>query len=383
MTPPLHFSPLAKISFFAGLVLLALCAALGVFFPTVFFEGYLTAFIFWIGFPLGCLPLLLLQYLTGGRWGLAITRLLEAGTLTLPLGAVLFLPVLVGMPWLYPWLHPRGAVLQQLVQAKSTYLNVPFFILRSVIYFAVLSALALRYRRLSLRRDDGNAAALAAMKKWSGPSLIVFVLLMNFASIDWIMSLNPEWYSSMFVVEFVTENALATLAACVLALRCLAQFEPVRRMLTVKIVHDLGNLLLGFTCFWTYVTFSEFLIVWTGNLPHDVVWFSDRSSGGWKIFAVLLVFVHFVVPLFCLILATVSKNLVRLARVAVLLLVAHFVQVIWWIEPAFGKSFHVAWTSLVLIVALGALGLAAFLRHLAAAPLVLKELQLPEKEAVA
>jgi hypothetical protein len=383
MTPSLPLPLIAKRCFLGGLILLALCAACGLFFPTLFFEGYLTAFILWIGFPLGCLPLLFLQYLTGGRWGLAITRLLEAGTLTLPLGALLFLPVLVGMPWLYPWLHPRGAVLPQLVQAKSAYLNVPFFVIRSAIYFAVLSALAFRYRQLSLRRDDGDAIALASMKKWSGPSLIVFVLLMNFASIDWIMSLNPEWYSSMFVVEFVTENALAALAACVLALRCLAHLEPVRGILTVKIVHDLGNLLLAFTCFWTYVTFSEFLIVWTGNLPHDVVWFSDRSSGGWKIFAVLLVFVHFVIPLFCLILTTVSRNLVRLARVAVLLLAAHFVQVVWWIEPAFGKSFHIAWTSLVLIAALGALGLAAFLRQVAAAPLVLKEIPRREEEAAA
>jgi hypothetical protein len=198
---------------------------------------------------------------------------------------------------------------------------------------------------------------------------------MNFACIDWVMSLNPEWYSSMFVVEFVAEQGIAALAWCILILRCLAHLEPVKSLLTVKIVHDLGNLLLGFTCFWTYVTFMEYIIVWTGNLPHDVVWFSDRSSTGWKFFAVFLVLVHFVIPLFCLILTTVSRNLVRLARVAALMIVAHFAQVAWWIEPGFGKQFHLAWTGIVLIVAVGAIWFAEYARHLAAAPLVLGELR--------
>jgi hypothetical protein len=220
------------------------------------------------------------------------------------------------------------------------------------------------------------------MKKWSGPCLIVFVLLMNFATVDWVMSLNPEWYSSMFVVEFVAEQGIAAMAWCLLVLCSLSRFEPIHSMLTVKIVHDLGNLLLGFICFWTYVTFMEYIIIWTGNLPHEVVWFSDRSSAGWKIFAVVMVFVHFVVPMFCLIMTSISKNLVRLAWVAALMILAHFIQVIWWIEPAFGKQFHIASTSLVLIVALGALWLAGYVRNLAAAPLVLLELR-EEQERVA
>ena len=373
---------LSRRSVALGLVLLALGGVYGCFFPARFFEGYLTAFIFWMGLPLGSLALLLLQYLTGGRWGLAITRFLEAGMMTLPFCALLFLPVLAGLSFLFPWVHPASDEVGRLVREKTAYLNVPFYLVRYVIYFVVLSALALWFRRLSLRRNDPGSGALDTMRKWSGPCLIVFVLLMNFASIDWVMSLNPEWYSSMFVVEFIAEQAVVTMAWCLLLLRCFAHLEPIRGMLTVKIVHDLGNLLLGFTCFWTYVTFAEYLIIWTGNLPHDVVWFSDRSSGGWKIFAVVLVFVHFVIPLFCLILTGVSKNLVRLARVAALMIVAHFVQVVWWIEPAFGRHFHVAWIGPVLIVALGALWLAFYLYFLRSAPLVLRELE-PKPEEVA
>jgi hypothetical protein len=377
MTP--YFHRVARFALILGVVLLILCGVLGFFFPALFFEGYLTAFVFWIEIPLGCLALLLIQYLTGGQWGLAITRLLEAGMMTLPLFAVLFLPVLAGMSYLFPWTHPLGGEIGNLVRQKEAYLNIPFYLVRYVLYFVVLGALAVRYRGLSLRRDEPGSSSLATMKKWSGPSLIVFVLLMNFASIDWVMSLNPEWYSSMLVVEFVTEQGVVAMAWCILSLRFLAHLDPVRSVLTVKIVHDLGNLLLGFTCFWTYVTFMEYIITWTGNLPHEVSWFSDRSSAGWKFFAVFLVFVHFLLPLSCLILTSVSRNLFRLARVAALMIVAHFAQVVWWIEPAFGKHFHIAWTSIVLIVAVGAIWLAAYVRNLGAAPLVLMQLRKKEE----
>jgi uncharacterized membrane protein len=370
MTASSSFHRVSKFALILGVILLIVCGAFGFFFPATFFEGYLTAFVFWVEIPLGCLALLLIQYLTGGKWALAITRLLEAGIMTPPLCAALFLPVLAGMGWLFPWTHPSGGEIGNLVHQKALYLNVPFYVVRYVLYFLVLSALAFWFRRLSLRRDEAGSSALAAMQRWSGPSLIVFVLLMNFACIDWVMSLNPEWYSSMLVVEFVTEQGVVAMAWCIVMLRFLAPLEPFRSVLTVKIVHDLGNLLLGFTCFWTYVTFMEYIITWTGNLPHEVSWFTDRSSAGWKLFAVFLVLVHFAIPLFCLILTSVSKNLVRLARVAALMLVAHFAQVVWWIEPAFGRHFHIAWTSLVLIVAVGAIWLAAYMRNLGAAPLV-------------
>jgi hypothetical protein len=375
MTNSPSFHRASRFALILGVVLLILCCAFGFFFPSLFFEGYLTAFVFWVGLPLGCLALLLIQYLTGGRWGLAITRLLEAGIMTLPLCAALFLPVLAGMSYLFPWTHPLGGEAGNLVHQKAAYLNIPFYLIRYVLYFAILSALAFWFRRLSLRRDEPGSSSLGTMQQWSGPCLIVFVLLMNFACIDWVMSLNPEWYSSMLVVEFVTEQGVVAMAWCILMLRFLAHLEPFRSILTVKIVHDLGNLLLGFTCFWTYVTFMEYIITWTGNLPHEVGWFSDRSSAGWKIFAVFLVLVHFAIPLFCLILTSVSKNLSRLAWVAALMILAHFAQVVWWIEPAFGKDFHIAWSSVVLIVAIGAIWLAGYMRNLGAAPLVLSELR--------
>jgi hypothetical protein len=363
-----------------GLGLIAICAVLGIFFPTTFFEGYLTAFIFWVEIALGCMALLFLQYLTGGLWGVCITRLLEAGMMTLPWCGLFFLPLFLGLAHLFPWVHPVGEELQRLVRAKEAYLNVPFYILRFCIYFVVLSALATWFRRLSLRRDANDAEAFTTMQNWSGPALIVFTLLMNFASIDWVMSLKPEWYSSMLVVEFVGEQAVVTMAWCILILRLLSSIEPLRGALTVKVVHDLANLLLGFTCFWTYVTFMEYIITWTGNLPHQVSWFSDRSSTGWKVFAVVLVLVHFGIPLFCLIFTSISKNLNRLAAVAALMIVAHFLQVVWWVEPAFGPHFHLGWMSPVLIVGLGALWMNVFARNLTAAPLLVDSSPQPDKQ---
>jgi hypothetical protein len=377
-----YFQRVSRLSALVGIILLVLCGVCGFFFPTLFFEGYLTAFVFWVEIPLGCFALLLLQYLTGGRWGFVVTRFLEAGMMTLPLCAFLFLPVLMGMSYIFPWIHPQGEEMRRLVQEKAAYLNVPFYLVRYVLYFFILGALAAWFRRLSFQRDEQDPAALATMQKWSGPCLIVFVLLMNFACIDWVMSLKPEWYSSMLVVEFVTEQAVVTLAWCILVLRCLDHLEPIRSVLTIKVVHDLGNLLLAFTCFWTYVTFMEYIIIWTGNLPHQVAWFSDRSSAGWKVFAAVLVLVHFVIPMFCLIMTSISKNLDRLAKVAAFMILAHFVQVVWWIEPAFGKQFHIAWTSVVLIVAVGALWLAGYIRNLSSAPLLLRELP-PRKTELA
>ncbi len=353
----------------AGVALLVLGTIYGFFHPALFFQGYLTAFIFWVEVALGCVGLLLLQYLTGGRWGTSLTRLLEAGMMTLPLCAVMFLPLFLGLSYLFPWIHPTGRELPHLVHEKAVYLNLPFYAVRYVIYFGALSGMAFLYRGLSLRRDRNEPGALETMKKWSGPCLIGFVLLMNFACVDWIMSLNPEWYSSMLTVEFVAEQAVVTLAGCILVLRFLSRREAVGGLISVKVVHDLANLLLGFTCFWTYVTFAEFLITWTGNLPHEVSWFADRSSAGWRIFAVVLVLVHFVVPLFLLIFTWISKNLERLAGVAGLMLIAHLLQVIWWVEPAFRPHAHFAWPALVLIPALGLIWLASYVRHLECAPL--------------
>jgi hypothetical protein len=355
-----------------GLLLLVAAAIYGLFDPHTFFEGYLAAFVFWVEIAFGCLAMLFIQNLTGGLWGMVAGRFFEAGMMTIPLCALLFVPIFLGMPQLYSWLHPATPELRHLVQEKSLFLNVPFYVARNFFYFLIPGAMAFYLRRLGRRRDAGDAVALERMTQVSGPFLVLFVLLMNFAVIDWVMSLRPEWYSSMLVVEFVTEQAVACLAWSIVMLHLAARLDPLRSTLSEKVVHDLGKLQLASISFWAYITFGEYLIVWTGNLPHEISWFLYRDTPGWIAWAVLLIALHFVVPLFCLIMTAVTKRLDRLARVAGLILVAHFVQVVWWIEPGFSDHFRIGWMTPLLVVALGGIWTAVYLRNLGAAPLLPK-----------
>jgi hypothetical protein len=301
---------------------------------------------------------------------MAASRLFEAGMMTIPFCALLFLPILFGLPCLYSWIHPATPELHQLMEDKAIYLNVPFYIIRNVLYFLVLGAMAFYLRRLGRQQDAGDASATARMTEISGPALVVFVLLMDAVVVDWVMSLRPEWYSSMLMVEFVSEQAVAALAWSILVLRVIADLPALRGVITEKIVHDLGKLQLASVAFWAYITFSEYLIVWTGNLPHEISWFLYRDTPGWIAWAVLLIALHFVVPLFCLIMTSVTRRLDRLAKVAALILVAHFVQVVWWIEPGFTGHFHINPLAPLLILALGGIWVAAYVRHLDRAPLL-------------
>jgi hypothetical protein len=368
----------------AGIILLVACAIYGVFDPGAFFQGYLAAFVFWVEIAFGCLAMLLVQNLTGGLWGMAASRLFEAGMMTIPFCGLLFIPIFFGLPCLYSWIHPATPELRHLVEGKAIYLNVPFYVIRNVFYFVAIGSMAFYLRRLGRRQDAGNASATTRMTAISGPALVAFVLLMNAAVVDWIMSLRPEWYSSMLVVEFVSEQAVAALAWVILVLRVIAGLPALRGAITEKIVHDLGKLQLASVGFWAYITFSEYLIIWTGNLPHEISWFLYRSSPGWIAWAVLLIALHFVVPLFCLIMTSVTKRLDRLAKVAALILAGHFVQVVWWIEPGFTGHFRINPLTPLLILALGGIWVAAYLRHLDRAPLLpLHDPRLPAPREVA
>ena len=366
-----------------GAVLLAACVLYGLFDPASFFEGYLAAFIFWAEIAFGCLAVLFVQNLTGGFWGMVANRFFEAGMMTIPFCGLLFLPVFLGMSHLYSWMHPATPELRHLVADKSLFLNVPFYVVRNFLYFILIGGMAFYMRRLGRRQDAETLPATERMTQVSGPALVFFVLLMNVAVIDWVMSLRPEWYSSMLVVEFVTEQAVAALAWSIVILHFTAGLPPLREMLSEKVVHDLGKLQLASIAFWAYVTFGEYIIVWMGNLPHEISWFLDRSTPGWIAWAVLLIGLHFVIPLFCLIMTGITKHLDRLARVAVLILAAHFAQVVWWIEPGFTEHFRINPLTPLLTVALGGLWTAVYLRHLSAAPLLpLHDPRLPAAKEV-
>jgi len=243
-------------------------------------RSYLVSFVFWTGIALGCLALVMLQHLTGGAWGIAIRRILEAGASVLPWMALLFLPIALGLPKLYLWAQPAAVAADPILRHKVPYLNVPFFLARTAVYFGIWSGWALLLRRLSLEQDrTGDARLSRKLQLLSGPGIVLYVLTMTFASVDWIMSLEPHWFSTIYGALLVAGQGLGAFAAAITGLLLLARVAPMREAATRKVLHDLGKLLLAFVMVWAYFSFSQFLIIWAGNLPEETPWYVRRIHG--------------------------------------------------------------------------------------------------------
>lgn len=311
--------------------------------PLQFFLSYLVAYNFWLSIPLGCLVLLMVQYLTGGAWGVLLRRVLESGTRTLLPLAVLFLPILAGLfqgdRSLYLWARPPAALpaaLQEELHEKADYLNVPFFIARTVAYFACWLLLVYFLNRWSAAREQADEPRLRLLpSRLSGPGLIVYALTITFASVDWVMSLEPTWYSTIYPVLYAVGQILTAFAFAVGVVILLAQRGPLAGVVRPEHLRDLGGLLLAFVLFWAYMAVSQFLLIWVGNLPEEIPWYLRRMRGGWEWLALVLVLLHFALPFLLLLYRDVKENGRALVAVAGGLLVLRFLDVLWWIEPAY------------------------------------------------
>ena len=352
--------------FVAGAVGLAVIAAGGFFNPTQFFRSYLLAFVLWNGIALGCLAICMLHHLTGGAWGFGIRRMLEAGTRTFPLLAVLFLPLLFGLARLYLWAQPEMVSADKILQYKRLYLNVPFFLARAAIYFAVWNLLGFFLSKWSVEQDaTANPGLAGRLEAVSGPGLILYGLTATFSAIDWVMSLEPHWFSTIYGMMFMVSQALAAMAFVIIMAMLLADLPPLSGAIAPAQFHDLGNLLLAFTMLWAYLSFSQFLLIWAGNLREEIPWYASRATGGWAGVALLLILFHFAVPFLLLLSRTVKRRMRVLASVAVGLLVMSLVDVFWMIAPAFhpeGPSPH--WMDLIAPIGVGGLWMAAFFSQL-------------------
>jgi hypothetical protein len=306
--------------------------------PTQFFHSYLLGYLFWVGIGLGSLGILLLHHLVGGRWGYMMRRPLEAGTRTLPVLGLLFLPLLLGLARLYPWARPDFVAGDELLQHKAVYLNVPFFVTRTAIYFALWLGIAYLLNKWSVAWDQTDDHSKAgSFRTLSGPGLVVFALSVTFAMVDWVMTLEPHWFSTIYGM-----------------LLFLSQGKPLSEVATPKQFHNLGNLMLAFVMLWAYVSFSQYLIIWSGNLPEEITWYVNRSGQGWQWVAIGLILFHFAVP-FVLLLIRRNKQQPRiLARIAV------------WLLP----SLRVHWMDPVVLIGLGGIWIAAFLWQLKKRPLL-------------
>jgi hypothetical protein len=362
-TAPPELSRVRTRALIVGVVFSAVFVA-GMFMdPAQFFHAYLIGFIFWIGVTLGCLALLMLQHLTGGAWGLVIRRVLEAASRTLPLMVVLFLPVVLGLHQIYPWTDAAIMSKSSALQDKAAhYLNPSFFTLRAAVYFAIWSLLAIFLNWFSLEQDrTADQKFGKRMRVISGPGLGLFILTVTFASVDWVMSLDPAWYSTIYGLIFVASWSLSALAFTILAMAWLQQREPMNAVMRPWHFHDLGNLMLALVMLWTYFAFSQYLIIWSGNLPEETTWYVARKHGGWGAIAIGIVILQFAFPFLSLLSRAAKRSSQKLALLAVLILAMRIVDVIWLIEPTFNREhFHLSWMDIVAPIAMGGLWLATF-----------------------
>jgi hypothetical protein len=361
-----------KRSLAVGLISAVLCAGGALIFPPVFFRAYLSAYIFWVGIPVGCLALLMLHHLVGGRWGFMIQRVLEAAIQTLPLMALLFIPLFFGLSDLYPWARTEVVAADPLLRQKAAYLNIPFFVARTVFYFAVWVVLGRLLVTWSLQQDrTADATLTLRLQRLSGPGLVLYGLTVSFAAIDWMMSLEPKWYSTIFGMIFMVSFGLAALALAILATRFLETEEPLARVVSPDRWHDLGNLLLAFVMFWAYLNFSQFLLIWSENLAEEIPWYLHRIGGGWEWVAIALILFQFGLPFVLLLSRDTKRNSQVLATVAGAILFIHWLDVLWMIAPSFYPAqFQLHWMDIVAPIGIGGLWLAVFLGYLKARALL-------------
>lgn len=355
-----------RVALIVGIVGLALCV-IGLFLDSAqVFQSYLFAYLFWAGIGLGCLGMLMIQFIVKGTWGIAIRRLLEAGAWTIPLLAALFIPLLFGMRVLYPWARPEVVANNALLQRKGAYLNIPFFVIRTAVYFALWSGLAYALRRWSRRADTERDPRLSQrLQNLSIGGALALGLTATFAMIDWVMSLEPEWSSTIYAIMVAMGGMLAAFALVVALLTRLRDYEPLTTLVTSAVLNDLGNLLLSGLLMWAYLAFSQYLVIWSGNLSDEIPWYLRRLDGGWQVVALIIIVLHFVVPFVLLLSPQVKRRAGSLGFVAVLLLVMHLVDTFWLVIPALRQSgFALSWTDITAPVGIGGLWVAVFLWQL-------------------
>jgi len=329
-----------------------------------FFQAYIVGFTFWSGIAVGSLALLMLQHLTGGGWGLVIRRILEASTRTLPLVVLLFIPIIIGAHSLYEWTDPAVLEANKVVRGKTPYLNLQFFTIRAAVFFGVWLILAFFLNKWSLEQDrTGDRAYAKNMRVLSGPGMVLLIFSVTFAAIDWFMSLEPEWSSTIYGFIFVASWSLSALAFTIAVIANLAKSEPMNRIVAALHFHDLGKLLLALVMLWAYFAFSQFLIIWSGNLPEEIHWYMTRMHGAWGVIIITVAILHFGAPFLFLLSRSLKRNPSKLVIVAGLVLVMRVIDLWWMLIPAFTHEHFPVRTILLYVVspiAIGGLWIAYF-----------------------
>lgn len=331
-----------------------------------FFRSYLVGWVLWTGVALGSLAFAMINHLTGGGWGIAARRIFEASARTLPLQALLFVPIVLGIHAIYHWADAEAVAKDELLQHKAAYLNTTGFVARTAIFFLIWITLAHLLSKWSAAQDENaDLALIAKMKKASAAGLLLLGISATLAAVDWVMSTDPHYYSSIYGIWLLGGFGLSAMAFTILVVRHLAAREPMDHVFTSTHFHDYGKLLFAFTLLWTYFSLSQFLITWSGNLPEEVIWYKHRLEGGWQFVGIGLALFHWLFPFLLLLSRERKRNVKRLAVVAALLLVMRWVDLFWHIAPNYSFGvFRLHWLDIAAPLAIGGLWLAFFVREL-------------------
>jgi hypothetical protein len=381
LTAPPVVKRIYQRSLMVGVVFAIGSALLAIMNPDQFYRGYLLGFMCWLGVALGSMAILMIRHLTGGGWGMVIRRILGAAMRTLPLLAILFIPIIIGVAQhrIYPWAMPLDSVRDPYIKEhlekhgfiKDAYLNFSGFLIRAIIYFAIWNVLSFLLSMWSRQTDrPGAPDNTQKFKAVAGPGLILYAFTISFAAIDWVMSLDPSWISTIFGLIILIGEVLSAMCFAVVVERILFNYKPMSEMLKPEFVHDHGKWMLTFIMVWAYFSFSQWLIIWAGNLPNEITFYTKRLSFGWGKIGLFLVLFHFAVPFVILLSRPFKRNIRKLVWLAIWLILMRWLDLFWIIEPNFSKGLAVTIADLVVPIAIGGIWLAYFFRNLNALPLL-------------
>ncbi len=330
--------------------------------------GYLFGFIVVLSLALGCLVFVLIQHVTRAGWSVAVRRLAENAISLLPLFIIFFIPIALSTHDIFPWTHEDH--IDEILSKKLPYLNEQFFLMRSFGYLLVWAVMGVVFYRLSLSQDVGNKYDVTkTMQALSAPSVIIFGLSVTFAAFDWLMSLQPHWYSTIFGVYFFAGCLLFGLAFISLMAMLLQKMGLMRDVISPEHYHDLGKLLFGFTVFWAYISFSQFMLYWYGNIPEEIEFYTHRMLNGWGAVSWSIPAIHFFIPFFALMSRVLKRVKLVLAINCFWIIFVHMIDLYWVILPSYNDPsvhegpthFQVALVDVLAVLGLGLIFFGAYL----------------------
>jgi hypothetical protein len=325
-----------------------------------FFVSYLTSFMFWLSLGLGGLFFVLIQHGTRAGWSIVVRRIAENWMAVLPILGLLVVPVFVGQSEMYHWVHPAEDDL--ILQKKAGYFDQGFYMARSIAVVVIWTLLASALYRWSTRQDKTGDTALSHKMRWWAPlGYVAFAITTTIAAIDWMMSLDPHWYSTIFGVYYFAGTVMASGAAITLSAMAIQKTGVLKEAITTEHYHDLGKWTFAFVVFWAYIALSQFLLIWYANIPEETIWYGHRAAHGWEYLTMFLPIAHFLIPFFFLMSRHIKRKKPLLALGAAWILFSHYVDLFWLIQPAVHVdhfSIHIA--DLLCLVGLGGIAIGAF-----------------------